>query len=85
MTSVEEYMRLGRRAQKVVRKLLIRGVLPSPNSLKCFDCGVSAEVWEHRDYRLPDEVEPVCRRCKTIHYYAVVIDSGVRVDDVIGT
>ena len=63
MTSVEEYMRLGRRAQKVVRKLLIRGVLPSPNSLKCFDCGVSAEVWEHRDYRLPDEVEPVCRRC----------------------
>lgn len=37
--------------------------LKKPDSFGCADCGVRAEVYDHRDYLRPLDVEPVCRSC----------------------
>lgn len=29
----------------------------------CVDCGADAQVYDHRDYSKPYEVDPVCQRC----------------------
>lgn len=39
------------------------GKLPHPHTQKCVDCGRWAQVWDHRDYNKPLDVEPVCRPC----------------------
>jgi hypothetical protein len=33
--------------------------------VKCADCDQRAEVWDHRDYRYPFAVEPVCVGCNS--------------------
>lgn len=35
----------------------------SKHEIKCVDCGEKATEWDHRDYRKPLDVEPVCRKC----------------------
>lgn len=41
-----------------------RGDIDSaPVNLKCIDCGKRAAHWEHRDYREPLKVVPVCATC----------------------
>lgn len=37
--------------------------LPKISSLFCVDCNRTAEVYDHRDYDKPLEVDPVCKRC----------------------
>lgn len=32
-------------------------------SVQCVDCGATAVEYDHRDYKKPLEVEPVCKRC----------------------
>lgn len=42
------------------------GRLPRPSTLQCVDCQwQTAEVYDHRDYDKPLEVDPVCRPCNT--------------------
>lgn len=42
----------------------VRARLIAPASwLSCKDCGSQAEVYDHRDYHKPLEIEPVCKAC----------------------
>jgi hypothetical protein len=51
-------------AQRAVRLAIIEGRLPRlDGSVKCKDCGKPAQVYDHREYAKPLEVDPVCRRC----------------------
>lgn len=51
------------RAHRAVRAAVQRGALPHPSELGCSDCPKGAEVYDHRDYRKPLAVDPVCRSC----------------------
>jgi hypothetical protein len=42
------------------------GRLLHPSRHFCVDCGNPAEVYEHRDYGRPLDVEPVCRDCNRL-------------------
>lgn len=51
-------------AQRAVMKAIREGRLPRlDGSIPCVDCSAPAAVYDHRDYRRPLDVEPVCRRC----------------------
>jgi hypothetical protein len=50
-------------AAHAVRKAIRRGDLPKANTKDCTDCDKPAFDWDHRDYRKPLVVEPVCRAC----------------------
>ena len=56
----------GYEAKKKVYIAVRRGDLPRASELKCADCGKSAEVYDHRDYNLPLNVNPVCKSCNAI-------------------
>lgn len=46
-----------------VRWAQLNGVLRPPTEFDCTDCGNPAEVYDHRDYGRPLDVEPVCHAC----------------------
>lgn len=47
-----------------VSKAVRKGLLPKlDGSIVCVDCGAPAEVYDHREYAKPLEVDPVCRGC----------------------
>lgn len=37
--------------------------IPHPSTLKCVDCGAKANSYDHRDYKKPLKVDPVCMPC----------------------
>lgn len=52
------------RAIAAVQKAKQQGLLPHLILCTCKDCGRwPAQVYEHRDYDKPLEVDPVCQRC----------------------
>jgi hypothetical protein len=53
-------------AARAVAKAIKNGSLPNPKTLMCVDCGAPAVCYEHRDYRKPLDVDPVCKRCDCI-------------------
>lgn len=59
----ERRMALRRGAHTIVRRAIEQGRLTDPRSLDCADCGDHAEVYDHRDYRKPLAVVPVCASC----------------------
>lgn len=46
-----------------IKKAVKDGYLPRPATLLCLDCGCPAQVYDHRDYNRPLDVEPVCHAC----------------------
>lgn len=51
-------------AHAKVYKAVAKGDLPKlDGSIVCVDCGGEALHYDHRDYKKPLEVEPVCRKC----------------------
>lgn len=48
---------------KKVCSAIKRGAIPSPQAMKCEDCGSPAEVYDHRDYSKPLAVAAVCGGC----------------------
>jgi len=44
---------------------VLKGYLPRLSKVKilCVDCGKRAKHYDHRDYRLPHIVEPLCQSC----------------------
>jgi hypothetical protein len=50
-------------AKKAVYLAIWNGNLSKAYLKKCTDCSHYAEVYDHRDYAKPLDVEPVCRRC----------------------
>lgn len=56
------YMRMDAIAQ--VNHAVRLGVLMRADQFRCVDdCGGWAQVWDHRDYSKPLQVEPVCQSC----------------------
>jgi len=51
------------KACAIVAKAIKTGDLEPVKNHKCVDCGRQATEYDHRDYRKPLEVEPVCRSC----------------------
>lgn len=52
------------RAHHLVNRAIVNGKLPKLNgSVKCKDCGMPASIYDHRDYRKPLRVDPVCTFC----------------------
>lgn len=52
-----------RECVRAVRQAIVSGELPPPRGMVCVDCGGEAIEYEHRDYRKPLDVEPICRGC----------------------
>jgi hypothetical protein len=50
-------------AHRAVYAAIRRGQLAAPRFLQCVDCGRQATDYDHRDYREPLNVQPVCRGC----------------------
>jgi len=57
------YSRIISRATGKVGLAIRRGELPNAKTLKCADCGDQAMQYDHRDYRQPLIVDPVCVPC----------------------
>lgn len=55
--------RLSINAQRAVRKAIERGEIAAPDAHRCVDCGSVAYCYDHRDYRRPLAVAPVCKAC----------------------
>jgi len=53
----------GHKAHAAVKKAIKNGFLKPIKELKCTDCEEQAEIYDHKDYNKPLEVEPVCRSC----------------------
>ncbi len=53
-------------ASLIVKKAVQSGKLKDPKTLKCADCGKPATCYEHRDYRKPLEVDPICNSCNCL-------------------
>lgn len=50
-------------AHAAVQLAIREGRLPKQKKCKCVDCGKRAQCYDHRDYRKPLDVEPVCKAC----------------------
>ncbi len=48
---------------RYVARAVRLGILPKQSDCKCVDCGKTAARYDHRDYRKPHKVEPVCHSC----------------------
>ena len=58
------YSRYARLAHQYVTTAIYNGDLPRlDGSVRCTDCNDPAAEYDHRDYKKPMEVEPVCRAC----------------------
>ena len=53
----------GHKAHREVKKAIKNGILSPIQEMKCLDCGKQAEIYDHKDYNNPLDVEPVCRSC----------------------
>ena len=53
----------GHKAHRQVKKAIKDGIIPPVKELNCLDCGCKAQIYDHKDYNKPLEVEPVCRSC----------------------
>lgn len=54
------------KAHRSVSKAIKAGQLAAlDGSVLCVDCSKVAQVYDHRDYSKPLEVEPVCYKCNT--------------------
>lgn len=53
----------GYRAKIAVCLAVRKGILIRIGAHVCVDCGAEAQAYDHRDYRKPLEVEPVCFKC----------------------
>ncbi len=57
------YDKSQRAAVNAVGRAIARGELQSAKTQVCFDCGEPGNVWDHRDYTKPLDVQAVCRPC----------------------
>lgn len=73
----------------VFKKIKLKEI-PKASSLKCVDCGKDAFDYDHRLYKKPEDVVPVCRGCNIKRGPATDVKSmvadylGVQIDDVSG-
>lgn len=53
-------------ASVMVMRAVKAGKLKPVRGQKCTDCGKPARAYDHRDYRKPLVVEPVCASCNAL-------------------
>lgn len=77
--SLKEYKRLQQAAMSKVAYRIVLRWLSRPDKFMCVDCKLTkAEVWEHRDYRKPLKVAPVCQACNLARGPALpVVDKSI--------
>ena len=51
------------KAKRIVFIEVRAGRLPKASEFVCFDCGNAATCYDHRDYKKPLDIEPVCGSC----------------------
>ena len=67
------FRRAQHKAHLETHRAMQQGRLPRlTGSTICVDCGVSASMYDHRDYSKPLEVAPVCARCNARRGHAIV-------------
>lgn len=66
-----------REAARVVDEAIRYGQLQKASKYRCVDCQEAAVEYDHRDYRKPLAVDPVCRRCNLRRGYAIPKDGFV--------
>src|SRR3990167_9249099 len=54
------------KAAIAVRNAVANGLLPHHSKMRCVDCGRKADCYDHRDYRKPLDVDPVCKSCDAV-------------------
>lgn len=70
----EIFSKAGRKAHATVYRAIMAGKLPQlDGTVQCADCNAAAQVYDHRDYSKPLEVDPVCRVCN--HLRGSTIDA----------
>lgn len=52
-----------REAHVAVSQAVRKGFLKPAKDFACVDCGCTATEYDHRDYGMPLDVDPVCRAC----------------------
>lgn len=52
-------------AYGIIRSAEKCGFLPPAEFFECVDCGDYSTMYDHRDYRYPLNVEPVCMSCNS--------------------
>lgn len=60
------YLREKAYAGNKISSAIKYGRLKPATEYKCVDCDGPASVWEHRDYRKPLDIEPVCKTCNAL-------------------
>lgn len=71
-----------KRAGQYVRSAIKKGLLRPAKGRPCSDCGALADVYDHRDYNYPLEIEAVCFKCnkrrgKAIPHIAAPSNKGL--------
>ena len=61
----EALVRERRLAAAAVARARRHGELVPPSDFACMDCGTQAQVYDHRDYSRPLDVQPVCLKCNS--------------------
>lgn len=72
------------RAIAAIGHMINLGRLPHAFQRTCVDCGVSAQVYDHRDYSKPYEVDPVCQKCNLARGRAKWLGSNLVLSTTIG-
>jgi hypothetical protein len=62
------------RAMRAVQKAIAKGLLARPTEFTCTDCARPATRYDHREYRKPLQVEPVCGSCNVMRGSAIDMD-----------
>lgn len=73
-------MPLAQIAHSKVQMAVERGELRRVTDCKCVDCGRKAQQYDHRDYRKPLAVDPVCRSCNLARGHGKPYGKGWKVD-----
>ena len=71
---------LAKKAIVAVNKAIKEGLLEPPSKYICLDCGGKAEVYDHRNYHKPLNVEPVCRSCNSFRGPATPYKRNKQID-----
>lgn len=57
-------LRGGAKAAYLVNRAIVKGQIAKlDGTIACVDCGAVAVDYDHRNYNVPLQVDPVCRRC----------------------
>jgi hypothetical protein len=77
-TSIQSRVSGQSAAGLTVNRAIKDGKLPAASNMKCVDCGNPAQVYDHRDYAKPLEIEPVCKSCNRKRGSAIWIGQKTR-------